>query len=102
MPEAFIIERYKFDHKAYEAYLANGGMKKLKLEDVERYGNMTDEWRKKFAALNPEGKKRAEQIIHDNIFTDETVFTSDSAVNDVLQYYRIKRYEEIPELLAED
>lgn len=102
MPEAFIIERYKFDHKAYEAYLANGGTKKLKAEDVERYGDMTDEWRKKFAALNPEQKNRAERIIHDNIFTDETVSTSDSAVNDVLQYYRIKRYEEIPELLAED
>lgn len=102
MLEAFIIGRYKFDHKAYEAYLANGGTKKLNVEDVERYGDMTDEWRRKLSALTPEQKKRAERVIHDNIFTDETVSTNDSDINDVLQYYRIKRYEQIPELLAED
>jgi hypothetical protein len=27
MPEAFIIERYKYDHEAYERYLGNGGKK---------------------------------------------------------------------------
>lgn len=42
MPEAFIIERYKFDHKAYEAYLVNGGTKRLKAEDVERYGDSNE------------------------------------------------------------
>jgi hypothetical protein len=102
MPEAFIIERYKFDRKAYEAYLANGGTKKLKPEDVDRYGDMTDEWREKFSALTSEQRRQAERIIHDNIFTEETVLTDDSTVNDVLQYYCIKRYKEIPELVAED
>lgn len=102
MPEAFIIERYKYDRKAYEAYLANGGTKKLNPEDVDRYGGMTDEWREKFSTLTSEQRKQTERIIHDNIFTEETILTDDSAVNDVLQYYRIKRDRGMPELIAED
>ena len=102
MPEAFIIERYKYDREAYELYLANGGTKKLNAEDIKRYGNITDEWRKEYFALTPKQKMQAERIILGNLFTDEAIGNVDSAVYDVLQYYRIKRYDEIPEIISED
>ena len=102
MPEAFIIERYKYDREAYEAYLANGGTKKLDAEYIERYGNLTNEWRMKYIALTPQQKNQANLIIFENIFTDEVIGNVDSAIYEVLQYYRIKRYEEIPEIIAID
>lgn len=102
MPEAFIIERHKYDRAAYDAYLKEGSKRIIKAEDLERYGNMTAEWRNKFSALSSRQRKQAETVIHNNIFTDETCGNSDSAVSDVLRYYRIKRYEEIPEILPDD
>ncbi|GHV33967.1 hypothetical protein FACS1894187_03590 [Synergistales bacterium] len=91
MPEAFIIERHKYDKEAYDAYLKDGSKRIIKAEDLKRYGNMTAEWRAKFTALTLRQRKQAEKVIHNNIFTDETCDNADSAVSDVLRYYRIKR-----------
>ena len=68
----------------------------------DKYGDMTARWRKAYAALSAKQKRQANPIIENNIFTDEAVANVDFAVRDVLQYYRIKRYEEIPEVLADD
>jgi hypothetical protein len=102
MPEVFIIERHKYDRDAYEAYLATGGTRKIKDDDIERCGSMVGDWRNKFNALTSEQRAIAEKIIFINIFNDETCATGDAAVDEVLQYYRIKRYVEIPEVLVED
>jgi hypothetical protein len=102
MPEAFIIERHKYDREAYEEYLRGGGTRKIKAEDLDRCGNMTTEWRIKYYALMPEQREKADVIIHKNIFTDETCNLDNTALNEVLRYYRIKRYEEIPEVFPED
>ena len=102
MPEAFIIERYKFDRVAYNAYLSNGGAKLLTQEDGERFGGMTGEWRTKYKSLSSAQREQADSIIHENIFTDDAIGSVDSDVFAVLQYYRIKRYEDIPEIVAED
>ncbi|UQZ90567.1 hypothetical protein C4J81_15675 [Deltaproteobacteria bacterium Smac51] len=103
MPEAFIIERYKYDREAYERYLANGGKKndKLTAEVLEKYGDMTAQWRSEYAALTPQQKRQAKPIIESNIFTDEAIGDVEPAVRQVLQYYRIKRYEDIPEINAD-
>jgi radical SAM superfamily enzyme YgiQ (UPF0313 family) len=104
MPEAFIIERYKYDHEAYKRYLANGGKKSLKLTDeiIEKYGGMTDQWRSAYDSLSRKQKQQIKPIIENNTFTEEAIGEVDSAVYEVLQYYRIKRYEEIPEIDGED
>jgi hypothetical protein len=44
MPEAFIIERHKYDREAYAEYLAGGGTRKVKPDDLARCGDMTVEW----------------------------------------------------------
>ena len=104
MPEAFIIERYKYDREAYERYLTGGGRKNEKLteEVLDKYGNMTSCWRNSYAALSAKQKRLVNPIIENNIFTDEVISNVDIAVRDVLQYYRIKRYEEIPENIVGD
>ncbi len=102
MPEAFIIERYKYDKEAYESYLANGGTRTLDPADVACYGNMTSEWRAQLAALTPSQRQQAEQIIFHNVFTDEAISGLDPALDRLMHFYRIRRYEEIAEELPED
>jgi len=102
MPEAFIIERHKYDRNAYEEYLAGGGTRRISTEDIRRCGGMTDEWRRKYAALNKRQKHQANIIIFANDFTDEAIGNVDGDLKEVLTYYRIKRYDEIPELPVDD
>ncbi len=104
MPEAFIIERYKYDREAYERYLANGGKKNSKLTDdiLEKHGDMTSRWRRAYNALTAGQKKVVNPIIESNIFSDDVLCHLEAAVRDVLQFYRIKRYEEIPEAIIND
>jgi len=102
MPEAFIIERYKYDREAYKAYIENGGTRKLKNEEIEQFGGMTNEWRIKYATLTQKQKKKALPIIFCNIFTDESIVSVEPAIYEFLQYYRIKRYDEIPEIVVTD
>jgi hypothetical protein len=102
MPEAFIIERYKYDREAYELYLANGGKESHKLteEILKKYGDMTAQWRNAYAALSPKQVRQANLIIESNIFSDEAIGNVDAIVREVLYYYRIKRYEEIPQTVV--
>jgi hypothetical protein len=102
MPEAFIIERHKFDKEAYQAYLNGGGTRLVKAEELAACGDMVAEWRVKLSALNSKQRKMAEAVIFKNVFSDETCTTKDAAVNEVLRYYRIRRYDDIPEIVAED
>jgi hypothetical protein len=102
MPEVFIIERHKYDKTAYQAYLEMGGSKKLKDDDVARCGNMTDEWRARFGSLNPKQREYIIPIIHKNIFDEEIGDISDLAVREVLKYYQIKRFRDIPEVVVDD
>ena len=98
MPEAFIIERYKYDREAYEQYLTEGGKENENLTEdtLGKYGYMTAHWRKAFAALSTKQKHQLIPIIENNNFADNILCDADSSVLEVLQYYRIKRYEEIP------
>lgn len=97
MPEAFIIERYRYDNEAYERYLANGGKKNEKMDNnvLKKYGNMTAQWRNAYSALTPKQKLQINPIIADNIFTDEKIGSVNSPLREVLQYYSIRRYEEM-------
>ena len=68
MPEAFIIHRFKYKD------------------------NLTAEWRLKFNALDEHQMQSAKSIIAKNSFTDEDILqASDTAVREVLEYYRIKK-----------
>jgi len=102
MPEAFIIERHKYDREAYEEYLAGGGTRKINAEEILRCGGMTGDWRRKYTALNKQQKRQANLIIFANDFTDEAIGSVDENIKEVLMYYRIKRYDEIPEIVADD
>ena len=102
MPEAFIIERYKYDKEAYQTYLDGGGVSKVKPQDLATCGNIVTEWRAKLTALDSAQREIANAIIFKNSFTDETCLTDDNAISEVLRYYRIKRYDDIPEIIAED
>lgn len=100
MPETFIIERYKYDCEAYERYLTNGGKKNEKLteEIIKTYGNITAKWRNAYTALTVKQKLQIDPIIRDNVFTDQAIGSVDYDIHEVLQYYRIKRYEKISEM----
>jgi hypothetical protein len=102
MPEAFIIERHKYDREAYERYLGDGGKRAVKEEDLAKYGHLAGEWRRRFYALTPKQLAVVEPIIFSNKFPEELCDSQDEDVRHLLYYYRIRRYEEIPELLAED
>jgi len=91
MPEAFIIERYKYDNEAYKLYIKNGGVKKINSKITKRYGKKTNEWRKSYESLSISQKEQANEIIFNNVFTDETISTTDVDIKKVLEYYRIKR-----------
>ena len=68
MPEAFIIHRFKYKD------------------------NLTAKWRLKFNALDEHQMQSAKSIIAKNSFTDEDILqASDTAVREVLEYYRIKK-----------
>jgi hypothetical protein len=101
MPEAFIIKRHKYDREAYQAYLDGGGTRLVKPDELAVCGDMVAEWRAKLFALNSAQRKIADKTIFKNIFTEATCTTGESAVDEVLRYYCIKRNEEIPEIVAD-
>jgi hypothetical protein len=82
--------------------LNGGGTRKVNPGELAAFGDTVSEWRKKLAALTPKQRKSAEKVIFKNVFTDETCITGNSAVDDVLRFYRIRKYDEIPEIIAED
>jgi len=95
MPEAFIVERYKYDFNAYQIYLTNGGPENEKLTHnvCKKYGILADRWRSAYNSLTPEQKRQTNSIIKNNIFTEEVIGKVKPAIRNVLKYYRIKRYE---------
>jgi hypothetical protein len=66
MPEVFIINRFKYKD------------------------NMTAEWWDRFKNLKEEKIKNLKKIVELNIF-DESVFTGDIDVDDVLRFYLLKK-----------
>lgn len=83
MPEALIIRRFENDSSMRERY--------PKYSKPEYVGTTTDEWRKKFYALSLEQRKIAVEIIKKNQFSDDDIAISDSAIRELLEYYKLQR-----------
>lgn len=91
MPEALIIQRYKYDKKKRSEYY---GENPTPYDDVdEKTGNITSDWWAKFTALNDNQRKQAEEIIAMNRFADYDINVEDESVKEVLMFYQIKRDE---------
>ena len=89
MPEALIIQRYKYDKDKRREYY---GDKPTPYDDMdEKTGNITSEWWAKFNALNARQRDTIERIISEHKFTDEDIYVGDKDIEDVLRYYQIKR-----------
>jgi hypothetical protein len=91
MPEALIIQRYKYDKQKRDEYF---GGKPTPYDDVDdATGAITDKWWTKFNALHPEQRVLAENIIIENRFTDGDIDVKDKKIMEVLRFYQIKRDE---------
>lgn len=91
MPEALIIQRYKYDKQKRDEYY---GGKPTPYDNVdEETGYVTADWWAKFNALNTAQRKQAEIIISEHHFTDEDIDVEDENVKSVLKFYQIKRDE---------
>jgi hypothetical protein len=91
MPEALIIQRYKYDKEKRLEYYGN---KPSPYDDVdEKTGTITSEWWVKFNALNTEQRNVTKLIIAENKFADDDICVGDKDVESVLRYYQIKRDE---------
>lgn len=89
MPEALIIQRYKYDSaKRIEYY---GDKQSPYDDDDKEIGNTTAEWWSKFSKLNESQRKAAEKIITDHVFTDDIVAEQEKEIREVLTYYQIRR-----------
>jgi len=67
MPEAFIIHRFRYKD------------------------NLTAEWWDKYQKLDPQRLERLHAIVSKNCFEENSIFTGDPILDDVLKYYQIKR-----------
>ena len=91
MPEALIIQRYKYDKQKRAEYY---GDKPTPYDNVDDdTGNITARWWAEFNALAPEQRVIAEGIIAENVFADENINIDNEQVKSVLKYYQIKRDE---------
>jgi Fe-S oxidoreductase len=89
MPEALIIQRYKYDEEKRREYY---GENPTPYDDVNKEtGRITLDWWAKFNALNSEQRVIIERIITEHNFTDEAVDVVDKEIKEVLKYYQIKR-----------
>jgi hypothetical protein len=92
MPEALIIQRYKYDKEKRVEYY--GKDNPTPYDDVdEATGNTTADWWAKFNALDSDQRKLAEKIIIENHFGEKDIDIYDEQVRDVLKFYQIKRDE---------
>lgn len=85
MPETFIIFRRKYDAQ-------------LRARLSEKYtifseddNDLTNEWWVKFNSLTPEQLSKAKEIISKNAFSDGDYFCEDSAILELLSYYKLPR-----------
>jgi hypothetical protein len=91
MPEALIIQRYKYDAQKRRDYY---GSKPTPYDDIdEAIGTTTDEWWAKFNMLTPSQRICAKEIIVNNHFGDGDIHVDDVQINEVLKFYQIKRDE---------
>lgn len=91
MPEALIIQRYKYDkEKRIEYY----GDTPNPYDNVDaETGNITATWWEKFNALSNGQRDKIEQIIAEHKFTDDDINVDDVEIREVLTFYQIKRDE---------
>jgi hypothetical protein len=85
MPEAFIIYRRKYDRELRERLSERYDI------NIADACDLTNEWWNKFNALTPEQLLMVKAIVSSNRFTLNETAVPDSTVQDVLQYYNIKR-----------
>ena len=89
MPEALIIQRYKYDEEKRREYY---GDKPTPYDDIDdATGKITPDWWEKFSALNKGQREQIEQIIAEHDFSDDVVDVADKEIKEVLKYYQIKR-----------
>jgi hypothetical protein len=92
MPEALIIQRYKYDKQKRDEYY---GGKPTPYDDVDKKtGDTTASWWKKLNALNSNQRKQIEGIIADNRFSDDDINVKDKKIKEVLRFYQIRRDEQ--------
>ncbi|MDR1653563.1 MAG: hypothetical protein LBS01_07965 [Prevotellaceae bacterium] len=84
MPEALIIRRFEHDQAKRERF---GKV----AEYINSCDSLTDEWRKAYTSLTEMQRAIADQIIHDNHFSNEDIAVDDPSVRNVLQFYQIQR-----------
>ncbi len=91
MPEALIIQRYKYDKEKRQEYY---GDKPTPYDDVDdATSNTTSTWWVKFNALSDAQRSIIDPIIAEHQFADEDIDVADQQVKEVLKYYQIKRDE---------
>lgn len=93
MPEAFIVERYKYDSEAYDKYLSYGGKENpILTQDVRlKYGNLTATWRNIYYNFSEEEKKKIIPVICKNKFTDDIIKSVDEEFYEFIKFYQIQR-----------
>lgn len=91
MPEALIIQRYKYDKEKRIEYYGNNPTPYDKVDD--EMGNTTTSWWSKFNALDDLKKEQVKQIVAENKFTDDDINVVDEEIIEVLRYYQIQRDE---------
>ncbi len=91
MPEALIIQRYKYDKEKRIEYYRDKPNPYVNVD--EETGDATAIWWAKFNALNSEQRYKIEQIITENKFTDDDINVDDMKIREVLMFYQIKRDE---------
>ena len=87
MPEALIIQRYKYDRQKRDEYYGDKATPYDNLD--EAIGHITPEWWAKFNALSREQRELAEKVIIEYRFTDDDINVGDEQVKEVLRYYQI-------------
>ena len=89
MPEALIIQRYKYDMQKRHEYFGNKPTPYDNIDD--QTGNTTAEWWTKFCALNSEQRASIEPIIAEHSFSQADITVTDPQIAEVLRYYQIQR-----------
>jgi len=91
MPEALIIQRYKYDKEKRCEYYEN---KPNPYDGVdEETGSITAAWWAKYCALSIDQRKKIEPIIAENKFSNDDIDIEDEQIREVLKYYQIRRDE---------
>jgi hypothetical protein len=89
MPEALIIQRYKYDKQKRADFF---GDRPTPYDDLdEAVGNTTADWWDKFDGLDAMQREQAEKIIAEHRFADSDIDVADERVKSVLKFYQITR-----------